>query len=102
LLLSMISCDTLYYQQQASQSQQLADSKRDIENNAKTFHNNPKKALLLSWGKPASISSDGDGGEIYRYSNSTRMSYGVLTSFIDMFIDKEGIVYASKVTQTVY
>lgn len=96
-----IGCSTSYQTQNSSRNQSLQQmvesTKNDIAANAKSFIGQPKSKLLKAWGPPKSKSEDGEGGEIYSYVNSTNLSSQTLTIYVNMYINKEGLVYYSDV-----
>ena len=54
-----------------------------------------KQHLIMTWGPPARITSDGNDGEIYIYSSETYMPYYNITryNYRMFFLDKEGAIY---------
>jgi len=54
---------------------------------------NSKQSLVLSWGPPVRIASDGSTGEIYIYENSTVIYNTVRYNNSMFYIDKGGDIY---------
>ena len=54
-----------------------------------------KQSLILEWGAPNRVTSDGDGGEVLVYERSTYLSYYKVTYYtIRMFYaHADGIIY---------
>ncbi|MCX6146611.1 MAG: hypothetical protein NTW25_05080 [Candidatus Kapabacteria bacterium] len=78
LIFLLISCNTV-----------------DIKKIMNSWKGSHKKDLVLSWGPPARIASDGNGGEILIYSNHVYMPSFGLNYYENkmMYADANGIIY---------
>jgi hypothetical protein len=90
-------CASSHLSKSLAETASLEKTKNDIAVSAKSFEGQDKSILLRAWGAPKSISSDGKSGDIYQYANNTKLSVGMYTVFINMFINKDGKIYASDV-----
>jgi hypothetical protein len=90
-------CSTSHQSQNSGLSTSLEKNKYEIAQSAKSFEGQNKSVLIRAWGAPKSTSSDGNGGEIYQYIQSTTLNAGKYTVFINMFVNQQGQVYGSDV-----
>jgi hypothetical protein len=83
------------YQSQTSNYDVVEKLNAELEARGKSTIGGTKQALLLNWGPPTKITSDGAGGEIYTYSDPGQLVVGYYIPMIYIYINDKGIIYYS-------
>lgn len=92
-LLLLPGCSEMFYSG-SSNSQMISEMNAKIEANVKSAMGAPKQLMVMNWGPPTSISSDGtEKGEVYSYVKSLQFSFGLYTSYVYLYFNENGIVY---------
>ena len=76
LTLTLASCGSY-------QSSNQSSNQSEIEKMRERFIGRPRQEVLVNWGKPDEISSDGDGGEILTYRRFNGAFYWVTKFYIN-------------------
>ena len=100
LLTFIVRCSPFTYQSQTSNYDVMYKLNTELEAKGKSTVGSTKKLLLLNWGPPTSIISDGNQGEIYTYSYPGQLIVGYYTPFINIYINEKGIIYHSNFRYT--
>jgi len=79
-------------------TQSVSSEDQEFKNMMNSWKGSTKNALLLKWGSPASVTSDGAGGEILTFEELKRayfdsMGYITVVDKYMFYVNKDNIIY---------
>lgn len=80
------------------ETQSVSNKDQEFENMMNSWKGSTKNALLLEWGSPANVTSDGNGGEILTFEELKRayfesMGYITVIHKYMFYVNKDNIIY---------